>query len=108
MLTVSLTNEQQEELQNLKWQEDAIWERAQYILLLSEGGKVSEIAKLFNRRESSIRKWIDCYIKCGIEGLRDNVSLPNNSVIKQQSVLHELWTLLRGVLDNCVRMTNEK
>jgi hypothetical protein len=93
VLTVSLTNEQREELQNLKWQKDAIWERAQYILLLSEGGKVSEIAKLFNRRESSICKLIRCYVEYGVEGLR-NTSLPNGSAIKQGSVLHELSKLL--------------
>ena len=93
MLTISLTSEQQEELQNLKWQEDVIWERAQYILLLSEGGKVSEIAKLFNRRECSIRKWAECYIECGIEGLKD-ISLPNSSAAKRGSVLHELSKLL--------------
>jgi hypothetical protein len=93
VLTVNLTSKQREELQNLKWQEDAIWERAQYILLLSEGGKVSEIAKLFNRRESSIRKWAEYYIEYGIEGLRD-MSLLNGSAIKQRSILHELWKLL--------------
>ena len=98
MLTVSLTGKQREELQNLKWQEDAIWERAQYILLLSEGGKVSEIAKLFSRRESSICKWAECYIEYGIEGLKD-VSSPNSSAVKQESILHELSKLLgRSIL----------
>ena len=98
MLTISLTSEQREELQNLKWQEDAIWERAQYILLLSEGGKVSEIAKLFNRRECSIRKWAECYIECGIEGLKD-IMPPSSSAVKQESILHELSKLLgRSIL----------
>jgi hypothetical protein len=82
VLTVSLTNEQREELQNLKWQEDAIWERAQYVLLLSEGGKVSEIAKLFNRRESSIRKWAEYYIEYGIEGLNDVLGLAGTFMSK--------------------------
>jgi transposase len=96
MLTISLTDKQQEELQGLKWQDGAIWERAQYILLLSVGGEVTEIAKLFNRRENSVRKWAGRYIKYGIEGLKSDIPLTKDAAIERESVLNELSKLLGG------------
>lgn len=70
MIKVSITKEQQKELEqfrSLASSKDS--EKALMVLLSSEGQKVSQIAKTLKRNPHTIRDWLKRYNAAGLKGL---------------------------------------
>src|SRR5690242_6324828 len=93
-LTVSITPEQHKQLQQLRLKyQSNVGEHAYYILLLSAGYRVSEIAKRMHRNKHTIRYWIKQYKDKGMEGLYSRLP-PGRPDKKTQAVAEQLETLL--------------
>lgn len=71
MLKIRLTSEEQLLLEKLRLKRSSSQrERAWYVLLLSAGKTISEIACETGRNAHTIRLWLKRYLSAGIEGLK--------------------------------------
>ena len=69
-LTIHLSHEQREQLQQLRLKyQSNVGEHAYYLLLLHEGYRVSEIAQRMHRNKHTVRYWIKQYHARGVAGL---------------------------------------
>lgn len=69
---VTLTDEQQQELDEFVWSH--VWRiarRGRAILLSNQGFTIEELATIFDVTERSIRNWFDDYEAEGVQGLKD-------------------------------------
>ena len=92
---ISLTNPQKEELKRARRKfRNAVSERTQYVLKLSEKISMAEIARQFGRNRHTVEQWVARYIKYGIDGLlsKQPPGRPNN---KGCQLLEELPKILR-------------
>lgn len=93
-LTIRLTEEEKQELRQVKLQRKVnIGERANYVLLLGSGKTVREIAKLHGNNRHTVRLWIKRYQAEGIEGLRERKP-PGRPNKKEKWVAEHLGEIL--------------
>jgi len=93
-LTLYLSEEQRERLQQLRLKyQSNVGEHANYLLLLHEGYRVSEIAQRMHRNKHTVRYWIKQYKAKGLEGLFSRLP-PGRPDKKTQAVTVQLESLL--------------
>lgn len=74
MIRISLTEQQQAELTQLRRHRNSnMSERAHYVLLANDGKSAPEIASHLSRNIITIRLWLNRYIELGINGLKAKV-----------------------------------
>lgn len=74
MYQITLTNEQSEELIRLTREKEVSPRtrlRVEMVRLNNAGFHVSEIARLLDQHESTVRHWLRCFLKGGFGGLND-------------------------------------
>jgi transposase len=73
MIHVQLNDKQRQELRLLARQETGhVSERIHFVLLSDQGHSPSEIARIFNYCEATVRFWLNRYLEYGVAGLYDD------------------------------------
>ena len=73
-MNVKLTKRQRQKLrrEHKRTRERRHADRIKAILLLSDGWTYEEIAFVLLLDDATIRRWVECYLESGLEGLRED------------------------------------
>lgn len=89
MITIQLTNDQQQELDTFRKQASSKdSEKALMVLLSNDGKAVSEIALVLKRNHHTVRDWLKRYKAQGIKGLSRNFSPGRPNVLREKAQQH--------------------